>query len=106
MTTARRLIDGRLVAVLFGAFFCWTEVTASWHHWGLAGQIFSYTAFIPLQLYVALKLRRAARREELPPATRRGLSLFAINALVLALGSATLAWFTIGATDEAAVTPA
>jgi PAS domain S-box-containing protein len=102
----RRRFDPKLLAVGFGLFFVWTEATRVWQHWGLAGQVFSYTAFIPLQLAVAVAFWRAARRSDLPAATRRGLRLFALNSTALAFGSVTLALLTIGAADEPSVSVA
>ncbi len=66
MSPARsRLLDIRLRLVSFGGLFAWTEITPIWHHWSRAGQIFSDTAFIPLQLASADAIYRASRRPDL-----------------------------------------
>ena len=60
-TAIRRRFDPRYLAVAFGVVFAWSEVSQAWKDWGLAGQIFTYTGFIPLQLTSAWALVRAAR---------------------------------------------
>ncbi len=92
--------DLKLLAVAFGAFFSWTEVTQVWRSWGYPGMLFSYTAFIPLQLGAAWALYRASRRSALPREARRALQFFSLAFLVLGAGSATLAALTLGRQDE------
>jgi len=92
--------------VIFGAVFAWSEVSQAWRQWGLAGTIYSYTAFIPLQVASAWALFRASRRADLPRQVQRALQLIAATFVAFALGSATLAIITIGSQDEATYTPA
>ena len=92
--------DPKLLAVGFGLFFVWTEITQVWRGWGLPGTLFSYTAFMPLQLAAAAALHRASRRADLPANARRALGYFALTFVMLAAGSATLAIYTIGVHEE------
>src|SRR5689334_12972193 len=100
----RGWFDLRVLLVPFGVFFAWTEITQVWHGWGRPGTIFSYTAFIPLQLASGAALVRAARRADLPRRTARGLRLLALNFFALAVGSALLAAYTVAAGNEPPIT--
>jgi hypothetical protein len=68
--------------------------------------VFSYTAFIPLQIASAWALWRASRRPDLPLSVQRALRLISATFVAFALGSATLAIITIGSQDEARYTVA
>lgn len=92
--------------MIFGAVFAWSEVSQAWRDWGLAGMVFSYTAFIPLQIASAWALFRASRRPDLPLSVQRALQLISATFVAFALGSATLAVITIGSQDEARYTVA
>ncbi|MEO8637173.1 MAG: response regulator [Gemmatimonadales bacterium] len=105
-TTGGRRFDPRYLAVAFGVVFAWSEVSQSWRDWGTAGLVFTYTGFIPLQLYSAWALLRAAGRAELPLRARQALRLIAGMFVSFAIGSIWLAILSINANDEARYTPA
>jgi len=95
-----RWLDPRYLAVAFGLVFAWSEVSQAWRGWGPAGLIYTYTGFIPLQLYSAWSLQRAARRADLSRRTRQALNALAGAFLCYAIGSTLLAVIAVGANDE------
>ncbi|MEO8030485.1 MAG: ATP-binding protein [Gemmatimonadota bacterium] len=103
---ATRRFDPRYLAVAFGAVFAWSEVFQSWRNWGQAGLIFTYTGFIPLQLYATWSLVRASRRADLPVQVRRALLGFGAVFFCYAVGSAILAFIAIHSNDEPRYTAA
>jgi PAS domain S-box-containing protein len=90
MQASRRNSVFRWILAVHGVVFCWTEITGVWKGWGLAGLIYSYAAYIPLQLAVAFGLWVAARRAALPLGARRALRFFSASFAVMAAGSAVL----------------
>ncbi len=92
--------DVRLIAFAFGCLYAWSEVTQAWRGWGLAGLVFTYTGFIPLQLWAAWSLWRAAHRADLPARARRALLALMGVFLCYAIGSALLAIIAIHSNDE------
>ena len=99
-TAIRRRFDPRYLAVAFGVVFAWSEVSQSWRDWGTAGLIYTYTGFIPLQLYSTWALVRAARRAALPKRLRQALLAFAAMFLCFAIGSTWLAFIAVTSNDE------
>ncbi len=95
-----RRFDPRYLAVAFGLVFAWSEVTQAWRDWGLAGMVYTYTGFIPLQLYSAWSLHRAARRGDLSRRTRQALEALGATFLCYAVGSLVLAVYAIRAMEE------
>jgi PAS domain S-box-containing protein len=103
----RLRIAPRHLAVAFGLFFAWSEVTQAWRGWGLAGLVFTYTGFIPLQIASSVSLFRASRRMALPEGARDALRLLGWAFVALAIGSGYLAVLAVQvAGEEARYTPA
>jgi PAS domain S-box-containing protein len=96
----------RHLAVAFGLFFAWSEVTQAWRGWGLAGLVFTYCGFIPLQVASAVSLFRAGRRTALPEGSRDALRLLGWAFIALAIGSSYLAVLAVRSGDEARYTAA
>jgi PAS domain S-box-containing protein len=104
-TTGPRIAP-RHLAVAFGLFYAWSEVTQAWRGWGTPGLVFTYIGFIPLQIASAVSLFRASRRMALPEGSRDALRLFGWAFIALSIGSSYLAILAVRSGDEARYTPA
>ena len=95
----------RIVLAFLGVLFVGVEVV-DWRRFGMLGRVFTYTAFLPLQIGSLVSLHLAGRRRDLPPPLRHALRLLTLAFGCAAAGTVTLAAIAIATRTEPNYTPA